>query len=67
MGTFNYDLVKDPTYFNDNRVAAHSDHKYYASVEAMEQDVDNSGRRVSGVGEFLFSDGAVLRCQLLYR
>ena len=41
MGTFNYDLVKDPTYFNDNRVAAHSDHKYYASVEAMEQDVDN--------------------------
>ena len=25
MGTFNYDLVKDPTYFNDNRVAAHSD------------------------------------------
>ena len=40
MGTFNYDLVKDPTYFNDNRVAAHSDHKYYASVEAMEQDVD---------------------------
>lgn len=41
MGTFNYDLVKDPMYFNDNRVAAHSDHKYYASVEAMEQDVDN--------------------------
>ena len=41
MGTFNYDLVKDPTYFNDNRVAAHSDHKYYASVEAMEQEVDN--------------------------
>ena len=41
MGTFNYDLVKDPTYFNDNRVAAHSDHRYYASVEAMEQEVDN--------------------------
>ena len=33
MGTFNYDLVKDPTYFNDNRVAAHSDHKYYTSVK----------------------------------
>ena len=23
MRTFNYDRVKDPTYFNDNRVAAH--------------------------------------------
>ena len=41
MCTFNYDLVKDPTYFNDNRVAAHSDHKYYASVDAMEHDFDN--------------------------
>ena len=41
MRTFNYDRVKDPTYFNDNRVAAHSDHRYFTSVEAMEQDVDN--------------------------
>ena len=52
MGTFNYDLVKDPTYFNDNRVAAHSDHKYYASVEAMEQDVDNFRHSLNGLWKF---------------
>lgn len=30
MKVFNYELVKDPTYFNDNRVEAHSDHRYFA-------------------------------------
>ena len=29
MKTFHYELVKDPTYFCDNRVEAHSDHHYY--------------------------------------
>ena len=55
MGTFNYDLVKDPTYFNDNRVAAHSDHKYYASVEAMERDVDNFRHSLNGLWKFHYA------------
>ena len=55
MGTFNYDLVKDPTYFNDNRVAAHSDHKYYTSVEAMEQDVDNFRHSLNGLWKFHYA------------
>lgn len=55
MGTFNYDLVKDPTYFNDNRVAAHSDHKYYASVDAMEQDVDNFRHSLNGLWKFHYA------------
>ena len=55
MGTFNYDLVKDPTYFNDNRVAAHSDHKYYASVEAMKQDVDNFRHSLNGLWKFHYA------------
>ncbi len=55
MGTFNYDLVKDPTYFNDNRVAAHSDHRYYASVEAMEQDVDNFRYSLNGLWKFHYA------------
>ena len=55
MGTFNYDLVKDPTYFNDNRVAAHSDHKYYASVEAMEQDVNNFRHSLNGLWKFHYA------------
>ena len=55
MGTFNYDLVKDPTYFKDNRVAAHSDHKYYTSVEAMEQDVDNFRHSLNGLWKFHYA------------
>ena len=55
MGTFNYDLVKDPTYFNDNRVAAHSDHRYYTSVEAMEQDVDNFRYSLNGLWKFHYA------------
>ena len=55
MGTFNYDLVKDPTYFNDNRVAAHSDHRYYASVEAMEQEVDNFRHSLNGLWKFHYA------------
>ncbi len=55
MGTFNYDLVKDPTYFNDNRVAAHSDHRYYASVEAMEQEVDNFRCSLNGLWKFHYA------------
>ena len=36
MGVFQYEKVKDPTYYGENRVAAHSDHRYYGSVEEME-------------------------------
>ena len=37
MGTFDYNKVKNPEYFKENRVEAHSDHKYYGSMEEMEQ------------------------------
>ena len=30
MKTFDYSLVKDPQYFCDNRMEAHSDHVYYS-------------------------------------
>ena len=38
MSEFHYEKVKDPTYFSENCVAAHSDHHYFCSVEAMEQE-----------------------------
>ena len=34
MGVFQYEKVKDPTYYG-NRVPAHSDHRYYGSVEEL--------------------------------
>lgn len=33
MGSFDYSKVKDPQYFRDKRLDAHSDHSYYASSE----------------------------------
>lgn len=55
MKTFNYDLVKDPTYFCDNRVAAHSDHKYYETKEKMEQDVDDFRFSLNGLWKFHYA------------
>ena len=36
MKKFDYSLVKDPQYFCDGRMAAHSDHTYYRSDEERE-------------------------------
>ena len=33
MGAFDYQKVKDPRYFQEGRMEAHSDHPYYASAE----------------------------------
>ena len=32
--SFDYNKLKDPGYFAENRVAAHSDHAFYADLEA---------------------------------
>ena len=36
MKTFDYSLVRDPQYFCDNRMEAHSDHVYYKNAEEMQ-------------------------------
>ena len=36
MKKFDYSLVKDPQYFCDGRMEAHSDHMYYRSEEERE-------------------------------
>ena len=55
MKAFNYELVKDPTYFNDNRVAAHSDHRYYVDREKMEQDVEDYRFSLNGLWKFHYA------------
>ena len=35
MKAFDYSLVKDPQYFCDNRMEAHSDHVYYRDGNEM--------------------------------
>ena len=36
MKAFDYSLVKDPQYFCDNRMEAHSDHVYYRDKKEMQ-------------------------------
>ncbi len=55
MGVFQYEKVKDPTYYGENRVAAHSDHKYYGFVEEMEQHVENFRHSLNGLWKFHYA------------
>ena len=49
MHEFCYENVKDPRYFSDNRVPAHSDHRYYASVADMEQKEESFKESLNGL------------------
>lgn len=55
MNYFNYDRVKDPTYFCENRIAAHSDHRYFASKEKMEQEADDFRYSLNGLWKFHYA------------
>ena len=50
-----YEKVKDPTYYGENRVPAHSDHRYYGSVEEMEQHVENFRHSLNGLWKFHYA------------
>ena len=41
MKAFDYSLVKDPQYFCDNRMEAHSDHVYYRDENEMQTAVQD--------------------------
>ncbi len=53
MSGFDYNQIKNPEYFQENRVAAHSDHNWYAN--ATEEICDNSSFRHSLNGLWKFS------------
>ena len=55
MGTFDYNKVKNPGYFKENRVEAHSDHKYYGSMEEMEQKQENFKYSLNGLWKFHYA------------
>ncbi|MDF2800719.1 MAG: beta-galactosidase [Anaerocolumna sp.] len=55
MAEFNYDKVKDPRYFLENRMKAHSDHEYYGDV--LEKGLHSSRfqQSLNGVWKFSYS------------
>lgn len=55
MKEFNYSKVKDPEYFCENRIAAHSSHKFYASKENMEQNEENFKYSLNGLWKFHYA------------
>ena len=55
MTTFQYEKVKDPTFFRENRVDAHSDHRYYGSLEEMEQREENFKYSLNGLWKFHYA------------
>ena len=55
MEFFDYSKVKDPGYFRDKRLPAHSNHKYYESREHMEQGMESFRYSLKGLWKFHYA------------
>lgn len=55
MKTFDYNQVKNPEYFRDNRLDAHSSHRYYQSLEAMEIEEEDFKYSLNGLWKFHYA------------
>ncbi len=55
MSEFNYNLVKDPLFFSDGRIPAHSDHLYYVSEEEMDAKEMSLRMSLNGVWKFHYA------------
>lgn len=66
MKAFDYSLVKDPQYFCDNRMEAHSDHVYYRDGNEMQtavQDGTETSFRYSLNGLWKFHYARITKVQ----
>ena len=52
---FDYEKLKDPQYFRDGRLDAHSDHRYYASLSDMENDIEEFKESLNGLWKFHYA------------
>ena len=55
MRTFDYNKVRDPEYFRDGRLDAHSDHTYYASETDMLEGSSEYRESLNGVWKFHYA------------
>ena len=55
MKKFDYSLVKDPQYFCDGRMEAHSDHMYYRSEEEREDEETSYRHSLNGLWKFHYA------------
>ena len=55
MKTFDYSLVKDPQYFKDGRMDAHSDHTYYRDEEEAQEKETSFRYNLNGIWKFHYA------------
>lgn len=56
MKTFDYEIVKNPEIFKENRMEPHSDHKYYSSLEECLSGEESSFRySLNGLWKFAYA------------
>ena len=55
MGEFRYEKVKDPEYFMDHRMDAHSDHVAYASWKESEKEKSSYRYSLDGIWKFHYA------------
>ena len=55
MKTFDYSLVKDPQYFKDRRMDAHSDHTYYRDEEEAQEKATSFRYDLNGIWKFHYA------------
>ena len=55
MRTFDYGKLKDPQYFCDGRLEAHSDHRYYAAKEHVDVEYEEFKESLNGVWKFHYA------------
>ena len=49
------DKIKNPLFYEENRVAAHSDHRYYGSEAELVQEVQSLRRSLDGIWKFRYA------------
>ena len=55
MKVFDYSLVKDPRYFKDGRMDAHSDHTYYRDGEEAKEKETSFRYVLNGIWKFHYA------------
>lgn len=55
MQKFDYNIVKNPRIYMENRIAAHSDHRYYPSYQAYEMEEDTYRISLNGLWKFSYA------------
>jgi len=56
MSSFMYEKVKDPTFFRENRIDAHSDHKYYKDWKEAQSGKSSFVYSLNGLWKFAYAE-----------